>query len=94
MRNNYVREELFSSIKEAEDLAAHIDTLAEGAEKMRLTYRWATIVDEVALLMVQIEEQFPDQELAALQRAVNEHDKSRWDSYRRNIRWLNRRADE
>jgi hypothetical protein len=94
MRNMHVREELLSSIKEAEDLAAYIDTLAEGAEKMRLTYRWATIVDEVALLMVQIEEQFPEQELALLQNAVNERDKHRWDSYRRNIRWMNRRADE
>lgn len=89
-----VREELLSSIKEAENLAAHIDTLAEGAEKMRLTYRWATFVDEVALLMVQIEEQFPEQELTALQDAVNERDQHRWDSYRRNIRWMNRRADE
>ncbi|HEV2662567.1 MAG TPA: hypothetical protein VGU68_18325 [Ktedonobacteraceae bacterium] len=81
-------------MKKAEDLAAHIDTLAEGAEKMRLTYRWATIVDEVALLMVQIEEQFSEQELTSLQGTVNEHDQHRWDSYRRNIRWLNRRAEE
>jgi hypothetical protein len=94
MSNMQVREELLSSIKEAENLAAHIDTLAEGAEKMRLTYRWATLVDEVALLMVQIEEQFPEQELTALQNAVNERDQHRWDSYRRNIRWMNRRADE
>jgi hypothetical protein len=89
-----VREELLSSIKEAENLATHIDTLAEGAEKMRLTYRWATLVDEVALLMVQIEEQFPEQELTALQDAVNERDQYRWDSYRRNIRWMNTRTDE
>ena len=44
--------------------------------------------------MVQIEEQFPEQELTALQDAVNERDQHRWDSYRRNIRWMNRRADE
>ncbi len=77
-------------MREAEELATHIDTLNEGREQMRLIYRWAEVADGVAKLMVQAEEQLSAQELADLQRAVNEHNELRWSSYRRNIRWMNK----
>ena len=95
MRKNHVvsRERLLASIEEAEELATHIDTLEDCQEKMRLTFRWAAMVDEAAMLMVQIEEQFSEEELTALQNVVNEHDKSRWDNYRRNIKWMNKPAE-
>jgi hypothetical protein len=40
--------------------------------------------------MVQAEEQLPAEELGNLRATVNEQDALRWESYRRNIRWMNK----
>jgi len=91
MRNSrdFSREELLTMIQEAESLATHIDTLDEYQEQMCLIYRWAEIADEVAKLMVLAEELLSEDELLDLQKVVNEQDKTRWNKYRRNIRWMN-----
>jgi hypothetical protein len=91
MRNSrdFSREELLTMLQEAESLATHIDTLDENQEQMRLIYRWAELADEVAKLMVLAEELLSEDELLALQKVVNEQDKTRWNKYRRNIRWMN-----
>jgi hypothetical protein len=87
--NSFSREELLATIQEAENLATQIDSLDESQEQMRLIYRWAGIADEVAKLMVQAEELLSEDELKDLQNVVNEKHETRWDHYRRNIRWLN-----
>jgi hypothetical protein len=91
MRNSrdFSRQELLTMIQEAESLATHIDTLDENQEQMRLIYRWAEIADEVAKLMVLAEELLSEDEILDLQKMVNEQDKTRWNKYRRNIRWMN-----
>src|SRR6266851_167299 len=86
---DFSREELLTMIQEAESLATHIDTLDENQEQMRLIYRWAELADEVAKLMVLAEELLSEDELLDLQKVVNEQDKTRWNKYRRNIRWMN-----
>lgn len=93
-RQDFSREELLATIQEAEGLATHIDTLSEGQEQMRLIYRWAEVVDGVAMLMVLAEELLSEDELIELQDVVNEKDKTRWDRYRRNIRWMNKPAGQ
>jgi hypothetical protein len=57
---------------------------------MYLIYRWAEVADKVALLMVQAEEQLPADELENLRTTINEQNALCWESYRRNIRWMNR----
>jgi hypothetical protein len=87
---NFSQARLLDAIREAEDLAAHIDTLEESQKGMGLIYRWAELADGVAMLMVQAEELLSGEDLTELQDIVNREDGMRWEKYRRNIRWLNR----
>ncbi len=92
MNNSYdfSREKLLASVQEAEELAERIDALGEGHPPMRLIYRWAEVADGVAKLMVLAEELLPEDELLELQNTVNKQDEKCWETYRRNMRWLNR----
>lgn len=84
---------LLASIREAEELATHIDTLGESREQMGLIYRWAEMADEVARMMVQAEELLSREDLVQLQNTVNREDPMCWEKYRRNMRWLNKPAE-
>ena len=92
--HDFSREQLLTTLQDAEKLAAHIEDLPEGHEQMRLIYRWAEIADKVALLMVQAEEQLPADELGGLREVVNERNALCWESYRRNIRWMNQPPEQ
>jgi hypothetical protein len=87
-------EQLLATLQDAEKLAARIEDLAEGREQMHLIYRWAEIADQVALLMVRAEEQLSPEELGSLRQIVNEQNALCWESYRRNIRWLNKPPEQ
>ena len=87
--HDFSSEQLLSILHDAEELAARIENLPENNQQMQLIYRWAEIADKVALLMVQAEEQLPADELGNLRATVNEENALRWESYRRNIRWMN-----
>ena len=88
--HDFSREQLLTTLQTAEELAAHIEELPEGHEQMNLVIRWAETADKVAMLMVQAEEQLPAEELANLRATINEQNALRWESYRRNIRWMNK----
>jgi hypothetical protein len=90
---NFSQMELLAAIKEAEELATHIDTLEESREQMSLIYRWAELADEVARRMVQAEELLSREDLLQLQDTVNKEDAMCWERYRRNMRWLNKPAE-
>jgi|SRR5216110_659357 len=92
--HDFSREQLLTTLQDAEKLAAHIEDLPEGHEQMHLIYRWAEIADKVALLMVQAEEQLPTDELGSLREVVNERNALCWESYRRNIRWMNQPPEQ
>jgi hypothetical protein len=89
---NFSQKGLLAAIQEAEDLAAHIDTLEENQQHLGLIYRWAELADGVAKLMVQAEELLSREDLTELQNIVNREDSMCWEKYRRNIRWLNKPA--
>ncbi len=91
---SFTRSQLLATIQRAEELAAHIDTLEESQEQMRLIYRWAEMADGIAKMMVQAEELLSREDLAELQNTVNAEDEMRWEKYRRNIRWLNEPGEE
>ncbi len=90
---NFSLTELLAAIREAEELATHIDTLDESREQMGLIYRWAEMADEVARRMVQAEELLSREDLSQLQDMVNREDAMCWEKYRRNMRWLNKPAE-
>ena len=92
--HDFSREQLLTTLQAAEELAAHIEDLPEGHQQMHLIYCWAEAADKVALLMVQAEEQLPADELEGLRRTVNEHNPLCWESYRRNIRWMNKPPEQ
>jgi hypothetical protein len=92
--HNFSRERLLTTFQAAEELAAHIEELPQGHEQMHLIYRWAEIADKVALLMVQAEEQLPTDELEHLRAIVNEQNALCWESYRRNVRWMNKPPEQ
>lgn len=92
--HDFSREQLLTTLQDAEKLAARIEDLAEGREQMHLIYHWAEIADKVALLMVQAEEQLSPDELGSLRETVNEQNALCWESYRRNIRWLNKPPEQ
>jgi DNA transposition AAA+ family ATPase len=87
--HEFSREQLLITLQDAEELAARVEDLPEGNQQMHLIYRWAEVADKVALLMVQAEEQLPADELENLRATINEPNALRWESYRRNIRWMN-----
>jgi hypothetical protein len=91
---DFSREQLLTTLEAAEELATRIEDLPEGHEQMHLIYRWAEAADTVALLMVQAEEQLPAGELENLRATVNEENALRWESYRRNIRWMNKPPEQ
>ena len=91
---DFSREQLLTTLQDAEELAARIEDLPEGQQQMHLIYRWAEIADRVALLMVRAEEQLPADELGNLRATVNEHNALCWESYRRNIRWMNKPPEQ
>lgn len=92
--HDFSREQLLTTLQAAEELATHIEDLPAGQEQMHLIYRWAEIADKVALLMVQAEEQLSAEELEHLRFTVNEQNALRWESYRRNIRWMNKPPEQ
>jgi hypothetical protein len=91
---DFSREQLLTTLQAAEELATRIEDLPEAHEQMHLIYRWAEAADKVALLMVQAEEQLPADELENLRATVNEENALRWESYRRNIRWMNQPPEQ
>jgi hypothetical protein len=92
--HDFSREQLFTTLQAAEELATHIDELPGGHEQMNLIYRWAETADKVAMLMVQAEEQLPTEELGDLRATINQQNALRWESYRRNIRWMNKPPEQ
>jgi hypothetical protein len=92
--HDFSREQLLTTLQNAEELATRIENLPEGREQMSLIYRWAEAADKVALLMVQAEEQLSADELRNLRRTVNGENDLRWESYRRNIRWMNKPPEQ
>ena len=92
--HDFSREQLLTMLQAADELAVHIENLPEGHQQMHLIYRWAEAADKVALLMVQAEEQLPADELENLRATVNEQNALRWESYRRNIRWMNKPPEQ
>jgi hypothetical protein len=92
--HDFSREQLLTTLQDAEELAARIEDLPEGHQHMHLIYRWAEIADKVALLMVQAEEQLSPEDLGNLRDTVNEQNALCWESYRRNIRWMNKPPEQ
>jgi hypothetical protein len=92
--HDFSREQLLTALQAAEELATHIEDLPEGNEQLHLIYRWAEAADKVAMLMVQAEEQLHTEELGDLRATINEKNALCWESYRRNIRWMNKPPEQ
>jgi hypothetical protein len=74
---------LRAKLREAEQLAAQIQTLERNSEEQKAAiFRWAVVADEATKYIIQAEEQLSAAQLARLKAEVNAEGRDLWTLYR------------